>query len=480
MSTCAPTVLWQDSGMFQYRIWQHDFRGGLGLALAHPLYHFIGIAVKNIPFGEFGYRVNLISALCGAITVANIYWCLVLLLRKHVSAIIGALSLGFSWTFWQHASIAEVYTLYTAIFSFELVLLVLYYQTTNIKILWLMLFINGLSVTNHMWGIIPLGCYALFAAYLLYEKELRIKHITIAFLCWGIGVFPYVCLIIEYYFTSHDIMHTIKSALFGELYGDDVLNTKMSLRVIKENVIFIFYNFATPNIVFIIFGIVYLRRRVKQYWHSLLLLSITFLFFVFAFRYTVPDRYAFFIPFYMCSALLIGVGVNQILIKYPAKIISLSLVIFTLMPIMVYAIVPKIAQIREVSLGVKREIPYRNDYAYFLTPWQGDNYGPEIFAKHALASVSEEGIIIADGTTLYPLWYTQVVKGISPSVKIIASHGDYQSPLPLPDDAELKQLMQSHDVYVVSPVKGYCPENLLLNYTFKSVGPIFKIAAKTE
>jgi hypothetical protein len=71
--TCAPGPLWQDSGMFQYRVWNNDIRGGLGLALAHPLYHWIGAAVKAIPLGEFGLRVNLISAVSGAVAVANVF-----------------------------------------------------------------------------------------------------------------------------------------------------------------------------------------------------------------------------------------------------------------------------------------------------------------------------------------------------------------------------------------------------------------------
>ena len=36
--TCAPGVLWQDSAMFQFRVWHVDLRGDLGLVLAHPLY----------------------------------------------------------------------------------------------------------------------------------------------------------------------------------------------------------------------------------------------------------------------------------------------------------------------------------------------------------------------------------------------------------------------------------------------------------
>ena len=51
--TCAPGALWQDSGMYQYRIRHNDIEGNLGLALSHPLYHIIGIGVKHIRLGEF-------------------------------------------------------------------------------------------------------------------------------------------------------------------------------------------------------------------------------------------------------------------------------------------------------------------------------------------------------------------------------------------------------------------------------------------
>ena len=73
IASCAPGTLWQDSGMFQYRIFHNDIEGKLGLALAHPLYCIIAIGVKYIPLGEFGYRINLISAIAAAFTVANVF-----------------------------------------------------------------------------------------------------------------------------------------------------------------------------------------------------------------------------------------------------------------------------------------------------------------------------------------------------------------------------------------------------------------------
>jgi len=61
-------------------------------------------------------------------------------------------------------------------------------------------------------------------------------------------------------------------------------------------------------------------------------------------------------------------------------------------------------------IGTKREIPYRNDYIYFLRPWQTCYDGPQRFADEALRTADDHAIIYADGTTVYPLLYEQQVK----------------------------------------------------------------------
>jgi len=109
--SCAPGVLWQDSGLIQYRLWHNDIEGKLGLALAHPLFYIIAIVAKYIPLGEFGYRVNLTNALISAFAVANLFLLLALWLRSILPAVVGAMTLALSHTFWQHAAMPEVYNL---------------------------------------------------------------------------------------------------------------------------------------------------------------------------------------------------------------------------------------------------------------------------------------------------------------------------------------------------------------------------------
>lgn len=215
--SCAPGPLWQDSGMFQYRVWNNDIEGGLGLALAHPLYFLILGFVKQIHLGEFAYRVNLFSAVCGAFTVANLFLLVRLWLGKVLPAVVTALSLALCWTFWQHSVIAEVYTFYTAIFSAELVVLFIFIKTGRSVFLYLLGLFNGLSIAVHMWGVLPLACYfVLLAAYLI-KKKINLPQILVFFLAWLVGVSPYLYLIIKHLIQTKDLSGTIASRLGDKL-----------------------------------------------------------------------------------------------------------------------------------------------------------------------------------------------------------------------------------------------------------------------
>jgi hypothetical protein len=153
--TCAPTVLWQDSALYVYRIWHNDVEGVLGLALSHPLYIIIGIAVKYIPVGQLAYKANLMSALFGAIAVANLFLLLRLWVNRTLPAAIGAITLTVSWTFWQHSVMAEVYTLSAALLLAELTVLLQYARTKQVGYLYLLATICGgrlvLRVIRYSW-----------------------------------------------------------------------------------------------------------------------------------------------------------------------------------------------------------------------------------------------------------------------------------------------------------------------------------------
>jgi hypothetical protein len=476
--TCAPGALWQDSGMYQYRIWHNDIQGRLGLALAHPLYHVIGIAAKTVPLGEFAFRINLISAFFGALTVANIFLLLRLWLEEVLPAVIGAITLAVSWTFFQHCCIAEVYTLYTAIFTAELIFLFQYFKTGRKNWLYILFLFNGLSISNHMWGLIPLVCYVVFAAILLRRKTINGKDIIFIILLWSIGAALYLYLIVRAIIDTSDLNTVISSALFGEGYRGKVLNVSMSLRIILQNIMFIGYNFLTPNILLLFVGLYGFYKLAEKHAFAHMLAALTVLFLVFAFRYKVPDRYAFFIPFYCLAAVFIGAGAKSFCGRYQSNALKILLLLFSLIPVLGYKFVPDVVKRLEVAIPTRRQIPYRDDYEYFLQPWKGGDKAAELFASEALECVDKDSIVIADGTTVYPLWYCQEMKGLRPDVKIVSGHRSYTNPIELPSVETINRLLEHNSIYVVSPVKGYCPGFLLEDYDFVSHGLLYQVVPR--
>jgi len=465
--------------MYQYRIWYNDIEGNLGLALSHPLYHIIGIGVKYIPLGEFAYRINLISSIAAAFTVANLFLLIRLWLNKILPAFIAAVTLALSHTMWLHASIAEVYTLYTALFTAELILLFQYIKSRRIVFLYLLGLFNGLAIANHMWASIAFACYLVFLITLLIKKKISFRNFGITAGLWIVGAAPYEYLIIKNIIETGNFTETIASVFFGNSWRADVLNASLSAKIVEENLVLIAYNFSTPNVIFFFTGLYGLRKVSPGAGFTNILLALLIMFFVFAFRYTVSDRYAFFMPFYCLAAVFIGLGVHLFFRRFPRKVYAIVILAFAFLPLAAYKFVPALAEQMEINLGTERTIPYRNDYTWFLRPWKTGYNGPEQFAREALACVENEAIIIADSTTVYPLWYVQNVKGTHPDVKIVSKQINYKTPIPFPTEDNIEELIAERAVYVVSRVKGYYPR-FLERYELVPAGIIWRVVEKSQ
>jgi len=477
--TCAPTVLWQDSGLFVYRIWNSDMQGNLGIALAHPLYIMVGIIARLIPIGELAWRINMLSAIFGAVAVANLFLLLRLWLDKLFPAVIGAITLGVSWTFWQNAVLAEVYTLYAAQLFTELLVLYQFCKTKKSGYIYLLGLLNGLSIANHLWGVFPLTCYAVFLLVLIWKKQVPIKTLLVFILLWVVGAGPYEYLVIRNFFSTGDLGGTIRSALFGSIWQDRVLNVSMTPKIIVENVIFIILNFPTFNIILLFVGLWFLWETAPTKGFANILTAMAVLFFVFAFRYTVPDRHAFFLPFYCICSIFAGLGAYVLLQKFNSKSIMVMIFLFALLPVPVYAIASEAARKYYKPLGQRRQRPYRDEYNYWLRPWKTGYWGAEQFAVEALQSVEESAIIYAYTTDVHAMIYAQQIKGVRPDVRIVS---DYNSSPNAPDFnvSTIAGLLADSDVYVTSSQPGYCPGFILDNYKLERAGHLWRVAGRLK
>ena len=471
--SCAPGAVWQDSGLIQYRVWHNDIEGFAGLAISHPLYYILAIGAKCVPIGEFGHRVNLVSAVAAAVAVANLYLLVRLWLVRDFPAIIAAVTLAVSHTFWWHASIAETYTLWAALFLGELVVLLEYTRTRRAGYLYGLGLLNGLALAVHMLAVIPLACYIAFLFVLLVRRSIRTKDLTIVAALWIVGALPYEYLIVKNVVQSGDLLGTLASAAFGDRWRAEVLNTSLPWRLIKEDILFLVLNFPTPNALLFFVGLAALHKVEPASGFRAVILALLALFFAFASRYTIVDRFAFFLPFCCMVAMLIGLGAHELVARFGRASPAL-LTAFAVLPVAVYAAAPELAQRLNLSLGTRQDVPYRDDYEYFLRPWRTGYAGAERFAREALETAEPNSVIRADTTTVAPLLYVQEVKGLRPDVQIVT--GVARSPgAPRVEEQTLGRLLEQRPVYIVSRQPGYCPAFIRDRYRLAEAGVLWRI-----
>ena len=148
LTTLLPDVGWGDIARFQYvaRVWGIPHRFG------YPLYIALSRLFGSLPLGEtsLAYRVNLMSAVFAALAAMMVYFIVVRLADDWIAAASAALSFAFSRALWGQAVFAEVYTLNAFLIGAVVLVLLAWYQTHRIGLLYLGIGLYALSFGNHM------------------------------------------------------------------------------------------------------------------------------------------------------------------------------------------------------------------------------------------------------------------------------------------------------------------------------------------
>ena len=101
---------------------------GIPHTTGYPLYSLLARAFSLIPVGDVAYRVNLLSAVAGAMAAAGVTAIVWHATHKPSAAVTAGLAFGISPTFWSQAVIAEVYTLHAALVALLILLLGIWYR----------------------------------------------------------------------------------------------------------------------------------------------------------------------------------------------------------------------------------------------------------------------------------------------------------------------------------------------------------------
>ncbi len=191
LRTMAPTLSFWDCGEF--------IATAVTLGIPHPpgapLYLLLGRLFSMIPlFGDIGARVNVISTLASAVTVMLTYLIIIRLitlyrqrdgdmwsvpekLSAYGGAVVGALALAFSDSFWFNAVEAEVYALSSLFTALVVWLILRWYEEEpapgNERWILLVMYIIGLSIGVHLLSLLAVFAVALVCYFKKYEVTFR-------------------------------------------------------------------------------------------------------------------------------------------------------------------------------------------------------------------------------------------------------------------------------------------------------------------
>ena len=125
LATLAPTILYHTDQMKDSAVLPavaHTL--GISHPTGHPTYTILTHLFTYLPVGDVAYRVNLASAVFGALTVALHFGVGYRLSRSIAASVLGAVAFGVSGLFWSQAIIAEVYALHVLLLALVLAAIV--------------------------------------------------------------------------------------------------------------------------------------------------------------------------------------------------------------------------------------------------------------------------------------------------------------------------------------------------------------------
>jgi hypothetical protein len=456
--TLAPSVvtLFDDSLEFQLVAWQ------LGIAhpTGYPLYILLGKLFTLLPLGNVAYRVNWLSAVCGAATVALLYRLILLAApprsgraippaAAHAGAVAGALLFAVGPIFWAQATIAEVYTL-NALFVALLLGLALS-RPPMPGTLYLLAFIGGLSLTHHRTMV--LLAPGLLLCLLLSESRaalFRPKTLGLAALFFLLPLLLYLYLPLRGHIGSLDgtyqntpagFWRQISASGYGAfIFGNPFAQARppdFYLNLLADQ----FYTTVLGLI-----GLLYLLRWGRG--AIIALTGVTFLtYFTFNVFYNVADIEVFFIPVFLLWAIWSGVGATFLL----GTALSLR------RPGWRWPAVGLLAIILAVMIGQVA----RAGYAGLNYTWAVHDYGIDMLRQ----PVPDDAAVVGIVGEMTLLRYFQQTEGLRPTLEPIAADAEAERL------AVVARLLAEHrPVYLTRDLPGAAQR-----WSLAAVGPLIRV-----
>ena len=411
--TLPPTITGEDAG----ELVTAAYTLGIAHPPGYPLWTLLAHLFTYIPFGTVAWRVAFASAFFGAATCSVVYAITKQLTIPRIIGLGVALALGFSQQFWAQSIIAEVYTLNALLITLAFWATLRWYDTHNTKWLYTLAVVAGLGLCNHQTMALMGPVFIVFLLYIDRAPLSRWKTYT-------------ACCALAFSMLSLYIYLPIRSAANPPVDWGNPENFENFMEVVTRKQYAFAFN-AHERTIARVFGQswAFLKIYATQFtiflaWLPLLglwrclkrdrilcgMLVGSFIVlsagFIFATNFDLDHQSlwvnsVFWVPAYFIAALLMGLGIEQLIHlicapKAQTACMCFALVIITALPLMTH---------------------YRsNDKSNY--------YFAHDYAVNILNTLEPNAVYFptADHAT-FPVMYLQSVEGMRPDVIIANKYG---------------------------------------------------------
>ena len=464
---------------------------GIAHPTGYPLYLLLGKLFTLLPVSSVAWRLNFASAVYALAAAGFVFLFAYRLLQRPLPAVLGAVALSLTPTFWSQAIEAEVYTLHALIVAIALWLMreigdwrlgirdwrlrignsPLERKPSKEQAAILLFFVIGLGLTNHLTSLFLLPP-AVLTLLLAFRRDHQspisnlqsLISILVAFL-FPLSLYAYLPLRWaavnrEPMGLSRFVDWVMGGRFQGALQWTAWLNDPARYEVVGR---LFLDNWGWFNLLLALVGFVFL---LSQNWRAALVLLVTWFGYTFyCLNYYVPDLAVFLLPAQMivaiCWANALAIGVWRPVLS-AAEGLEIG---DNLQSPMEHRTIPNLQSlililliIPVLMLAIRHWPQVDRSGDDGLTQW-----GTAVLALPLDANAA----ILADSEKIAPLYYLQQSEGIQPDLDIMV----------LPDEAAYRAELDSRiaagqTVYLARFLPG-----LAGVYHLRSLGPLVEVSA---
>jgi len=403
--TLAPTVLWGDSAKLALYVKEMHFNAdAVGNHMLHTL---LGKLFSYLPFGDFAYRQNLMSAFFGVASILVFYGVLLELLKERTSAFLTSACLGVSHTFWLSSVVNESYSLFAFFFALGFLLWLKWEKNGHPLYLYLHFFLIGVGLLNNL-----LNSFTLLMTFILLMSSEKGRR----WLFSGQGVLGTFCFLLA--LSPIGVLSFLQGSVSPRSYGW-FLRPNGFFREAAFYPVYLFYQFPLLGFFLGCVGVgPMFRERRDLFWA----VAATFLLDIFFSSLYMRQRRLFlYLPSYFCYAVWIGYGLKELVswARQQRKALRMAIPLVLIgVPVILYLSLPSIADRYQMDMLHARKLAFRNNNLFYLNPAKRHEFGPREYGLSAMQTVKPNSLILGDFTPTMVLLYYQKIEGWRADVSI--------------------------------------------------------------